>query len=164
MSPCVLRFEASRHARIPSPSCWAFGLGFEAQTEKTSADGFVGKPPNHVRGRTTSTPSFKPQVFRFRRPDSLLNLALFLDLAATSAPAPCSQLRLALLAPCGPHLIPSSTGSLELGLLASPSPEASQAKTFRACSSPATTQTKPLPTPTILGQESVHTTLSITHH
>jgi hypothetical protein len=44
--PRVLRFEASRHARIPSPSCWAFGLGFEAQTKKPSSDGFVGKPPN----------------------------------------------------------------------------------------------------------------------
>jgi hypothetical protein len=42
----VLRFEASRHARIPSPSCWAFGLGFEAQSKKPSSDGFVGKPPN----------------------------------------------------------------------------------------------------------------------
>jgi hypothetical protein len=46
--PRVLRFEASRHARIPSPSCWAFGLGFEAQTKKPSSDGFVGKPPNPV--------------------------------------------------------------------------------------------------------------------
>jgi hypothetical protein len=44
--PCVLRFEASRHARIPSPSCWDFGLGFEAQTKKPSSDGFVGKPLN----------------------------------------------------------------------------------------------------------------------
>jgi hypothetical protein len=44
--PRVLRFEASRHARIPSPSCWALGLGFEAQAKKSSSDGFVGKPPN----------------------------------------------------------------------------------------------------------------------
>jgi hypothetical protein len=44
--PRVLRFEASQHAWIPSPSCWAFGLGFEAQTKKPSSDGFVGKPPN----------------------------------------------------------------------------------------------------------------------
>jgi hypothetical protein len=44
--PRVLCFEASRHTRIPSPSCWAFGLGFEAQTKKPSFDGFVGKPPN----------------------------------------------------------------------------------------------------------------------
>jgi hypothetical protein len=44
--PRVLRFEASRHAQIPYLSCWAFGLGFEAQTKKLSSDGFVGKPPN----------------------------------------------------------------------------------------------------------------------
>jgi hypothetical protein len=44
--PHVLRFEASRHARIPSPSCWAFGLGFVARTKKPSSNGFVGKPPN----------------------------------------------------------------------------------------------------------------------
>jgi hypothetical protein len=46
--PRVLRFEASLHARIPSLSCWVFGLGFEAQTKKLSSDGFVGKPPNPV--------------------------------------------------------------------------------------------------------------------
>ena len=42
--------------------------------------------------------------------------------------------------------------------------EATLAKTFRACSSPATTQTKPHRPPAVLGQELVHTTLSITHH
>jgi hypothetical protein len=36
----VLRFEASRQVRIPSPSRWAFGLGFEAQTKKPSSVGF----------------------------------------------------------------------------------------------------------------------------
>jgi hypothetical protein len=36
--------------------------------------------------------------------------------------------------------------------------------TFHACSSPAPTRVKPQPTPVILSQESVHTTLSITHH
>jgi hypothetical protein len=36
--------------------------------------------------------------------------------------------------------------------------------TFRACSSPAPTRVKPQPAPAILSQESVHTTLSITHH
>jgi hypothetical protein len=44
--PRVLPLEASRHAQILSPSCWAFGLGFEAQTKKPSFDGFVDKPPN----------------------------------------------------------------------------------------------------------------------
>jgi hypothetical protein len=42
--------------------------------------------------------------------------------------------------------------------------EASPATTFRACSSPAPTPVKSQPTPVILSQESVHTTLSITHH
>jgi hypothetical protein len=37
-------------------------------------------------------------------------------------------------------------------------------KTFHARSSPAPTQIKPQTAPAILGQESVHTTLSITHH
>jgi hypothetical protein len=36
--------------------------------------------------------------------------------------------------------------------------------TFHACSSPAPTRVKPQPAPAILSQESVHTTLSITHH
>jgi hypothetical protein len=36
--------------------------------------------------------------------------------------------------------------------------------TFRTRSSPAPTQIKPQPAPTILGQESIYTMLSITHH
>jgi hypothetical protein len=48
--------------------------------------------------------------------------------------------------------------------LSSPHLEASLATTFRACSSPAPTRSKPQPAPAILSQESVHTTLSITHH
>jgi hypothetical protein len=48
--------------------------------------------------------------------------------------------------------------------LSSPHLEASSATTFHACSSPALTPVKPQPTPAILSQESVHTTLSITHH
>jgi hypothetical protein len=48
--------------------------------------------------------------------------------------------------------------------LSSPHLEASSATTFRACSSPAPTPVKPQPAPAILSLESVHTTLSITHH
>jgi hypothetical protein len=48
--------------------------------------------------------------------------------------------------------------------LSSPHLEASPATTFHACSSPAPTPVKPEPAPAILSQESVHTTLSITHH
>jgi hypothetical protein len=36
--------------------------------------------------------------------------------------------------------------------------------TIRSCSSPAPTRVKLQPAPAILSQESVHTTLSITHH
>jgi hypothetical protein len=48
--------------------------------------------------------------------------------------------------------------------LSSPHLEASPATTFRACSSPAPTRVKTQPAPAILSQESVDTTLSITHH
>jgi hypothetical protein len=112
--PRVLHFEASRHARIPSPSCWIFRLGFEAQTKKPSSVGFVGKPRN---------------------------------------PTPCTgsivhDFVLLVSPPCGPHLVLSSTGSLESSLLVSPSPGGpSRLMTFRARSSPATTRTRPQPTP-----------------
>jgi hypothetical protein len=48
--------------------------------------------------------------------------------------------------------------------LSSPHLEALTATTFRTCSSPAPTRVKPQPAPGILSQESLHTTLSITHN
>ena len=49
---------------------------------------FCGEPlVKPRRRRSTSTPSFKPQVFRFRRTDCLLELVLFLDLVAAIIPA-----------------------------------------------------------------------------
>ena len=49
---------------------------------------FCGEPlVKPRRRRSTSTPSFKPQVFRFRRTDRLLELALFLDLVPATIPA-----------------------------------------------------------------------------
>jgi hypothetical protein len=48
--------------------------------------------------------------------------------------------------------------------LSSPHLEATPVTTFHACSSPAPAPVKPQPAPTLLSQESVHTTLSITHH
>jgi hypothetical protein len=84
--PRVLRFKASRHARIPSLSCWAFGLCFEAQTKKPSSDGFVGKPPNPA---CSARPPAKPLdstaiVHRLDRP------RLRLAHLATMWPAPSS--------------------------------------------------------------------------
>jgi hypothetical protein len=60
-----------------------------------------------------------------------------------------------------PHWPPSPSDE---AYLSSPHLETSPATTFRACSSPAQKPVKPQPAPATLGQESVHTTLSITHH
>jgi hypothetical protein len=57
-----------------------------------------------------------------------------------------------------------SPGPSNEAYLSSPHLEASPAMTFRTCSSPAPTPIKPQHAPAILSQESVHTTLSITHH
>jgi hypothetical protein len=76
-----------------------------------------------------------------------------------------TRLRLAFLATMRPALDlvwplgPSSRAYLSLHSL-----EATQAKTFRARSSPAPMQIEPQPAPVILDEELVHTMLSITHH
>jgi hypothetical protein len=120
--PCVLRFEASRHARIPSPSCWAFGLGFKAQTKK---------PSNHQTPR--ARPGLQPSLLT--RPPPCTG-SIVHDFVLLVSP------------PCGPHLVRPSTRSLEPSLLVSPSPGGpSRLKTFHARSSPATTRTTPQPTP-----------------
>jgi hypothetical protein len=85
--PRVLRFEASQHARIPSPSHWAFGLGFKAQTKKPSSDGFVGKPPNPA---WSAQPPAKP-----------------LDSTATVHRLDCPRLRLARLTTMWPAPSPA---------------------------------------------------------
>jgi hypothetical protein len=126
--PRVHRFEASRHARIPSLSCWALGHGFEAQTKKPSSDGFVGKPPNPAC-------SVRPPAKQ-------------LDSTATLHRLDCPWLRLARVATMWPAPCPAVHRSLEPSLLVSPSPGGpSRLKTFRARSSPATTRTRPQPTP-----------------
>jgi hypothetical protein len=70
----------------------------------------------------------------------------------------CSCHHAARTWPCWPP------GPSSEAYLSSPHLEASTATTFRACSSPAPTPVKPQPAPATLSQESVHTTLSITHH
>jgi hypothetical protein len=68
-------------------------------------------------------------------------------------PPPCTssivhEFILLVSPPCGLHLVPPSTGSLEPSLLVSPSTGGpSRLKTFRTRSSPATTRTRPQPTP-----------------
>jgi hypothetical protein len=70
---------------------------------------------------------------------------------------------LPFLPPCGPHLTPLATGSLEQSLLVF-TPGGLTSNDLRTCSSPAPTPVKLQPAPATLSQESLHTTLSITHH
>jgi hypothetical protein len=104
--PRVLRFEASRHTRIPSPLCWAFELGFEAQIKKLSSNGFVGIPPNPA---CSAQPPAKPH-----------------DLTATVHRLDRPRLRLARLATMWPspspvvHRGPSNRAYLSLHLPEAP--------------------------------------------
>jgi hypothetical protein len=126
--PRVLRLEASRHARILSPSCWALGLGFKAQTKNC---------PPMVLWANHQTPRARSGL----PPNHL------------TRPPPCTgslvhDFILLVSPPCGPHPVALSTGSLEPSLLVSPSPGGpSRLLTFRARSSPTTTRTRPHPTP-----------------
>jgi hypothetical protein len=125
--PPRVRLEASRHARIRSPSCGPSDLVLRPKPRN--------RPPmvlwaNHQTPRA-----------RFGLPPNHL-----------TRPPPCTgsivhDFVLLVSPPCGPHPVPMSIGSLEPSLLVSPSPRGpSRLKTFRARSSPATTRTRPQPT------------------
>ena len=106
--PRVLRFGPSRRPRLPPvrPVHPTSQTGLVHRSDRSGAvvdppslrtwlsaqprnlQWFCGEPlVKPRRRRSTSTPSFKPQVFRFRRTDRLLDLALFLDLVAVIIPA-----------------------------------------------------------------------------
>jgi hypothetical protein len=71
---------------------------------------------------------------------------------------------LLFMPPCGPHLTPLATRSLERSLLVFSTPGGltgdDLSRLFFTCTNTSQAQ----PAPAILSQESVHTTLSITHH
>jgi hypothetical protein len=73
---------------------------------------------------------------------------------------------LLFMPPCGSHFTPLATGSLERSLLVFSTPGGLTGDDLSRLffTSPAPTPVKPQPAPAILSQESVHTTLSITHH
>jgi hypothetical protein len=80
-------------------------------------------------------------------------------------PTHVHELVLLFMTPCGPHLIPFGHRVHQANLTClSTHQRPRKAKTFRACSSPAPMQIKLQLAPTILGQDSLHTMLSITHH
>jgi hypothetical protein len=128
--------EASRRAQIPSPPAEPpdLVLWLDEVTRR-----FCGEPPQTLHA--------DPVVSRY------------------PAPAPFHDLVLHFLPPCDPHLISFGHRVHRAEPTCHSTPwRPRKAKTFRARSSPAPTQNKPQPTPAILGQESVRTTLSITHH
>jgi hypothetical protein len=143
--PRVLRFEASRHARIPFPSCSAFGLGFEAQTKKPSSDGFVGKLPNPA---CSARPPTKP-----------------LDLTATVHQLNRPRLRLARLATMWPapspavHRVPRTEPTC-LSISRRPLKAEDLSRPFFACNN----TNEAAAYTCALSQESVQHPLSTTHH
>jgi hypothetical protein len=87
----VLCFEASRHARIPSPPA---------------------KPPDLVLWLNQLTRRFCGEP-----PQTLVQTPV---VSIYPAPAPVHDFVFLFLPPCGPHLTLLATGSLESGLLVSP--------------------------------------------
>jgi hypothetical protein len=66
--------------------------------------------------------------------------------------------------PCGPHLTPLATGSLERSLLVFSTPGGLTGDDLSSLLFTCTNTSEAATYPAILSQESVHTTLSITHH
>jgi hypothetical protein len=132
----VLSFEPSRRARIPSPPA---------------------EPPVLVLWLNQVTRHFCGELPQTPRADS------------SREPLPCTgsypQLCLAFLANMQPALDPAGHRVPRVRPTCLSTPRMPRkAQTFRARSSPAPTQIKLQPAPTILSQELVHTMLSITHH
>jgi hypothetical protein len=153
-SRCVSSASKSLNApgsRLHPPSLRSWLCGSTKEPRR-----FCGEPPQTPRTRCSlhANPTHYLAATSSR-----------LDLGFEAQPRNRTRLRLAFLATMRPTLVlvrpsgPSSRAYLSLH-----SSEDTQAKTFRAHSSLAPTQIKPQPAPAILSQESVHTTLSITHH
>jgi hypothetical protein len=128
--------EASRRARIPS---------------------LPAEPPVLVLWLNQVTRRFSGESPQTPRADSGRE-----PLPCTSS---CPRLRLAFLPTMRPALEPAGHRVPRVSPTCLFTPRRPRkAQTFCAHSSPSPTQIKPQPAPTILGQELVHTTLSITHH
>jgi hypothetical protein len=137
---CVLPMQAMRSRRVSSASKLPDTPGSRLRRfgplELVLRPKPINRPPM-VLWANHQTPRARPDL-----PPSLL-----------TRPPPCTgsivhDFVLLVSPPCGPHLVPLSIGSLEPSLLVSPSPGGpSRLKTFRVRSSPATTRTRPQPTP-----------------
>jgi hypothetical protein len=132
-----------------------FGSSVLALWVNQGTQWFSGEPPETPRTRCSLRQS--PLMTRLpRSPDSTLVLRLYQETV--------HDFILLFMPPCGPHLTPLATGSLERSLLVFSTPGGLTCDDLSRLSSPTPTLVKPQPAPAILSQESVHTTLSITHH
>jgi hypothetical protein len=179
---CVLRFEVSgpRRHTLVKPVLLTGQIGTTGHTSQThrSYRSDAATPPSSVL-RSWLCGSTKEQsgfLMNHRKPRELgvasanhhswlgshVVLARPWFWGSTKKPSMTSSCRSchhkARTWPCWPP------GPSNQAYLSSPHLEASPAMTFRACSWPAPTPVKQQPTRAILSQESVHTTLSITHH
>jgi hypothetical protein len=165
---CVLLFEVSGLRRrtpvrpVPAGQTGLMLLHLRLQSSVLASwinqgtQWFSGEPPETPRTQCSLRQS-PLMTWLPRSPGSSLVLRLNEETA--------HDFILLFLPPCGSHLTLLATGSLEPSLLEFSTPGGLTTPTFRACSSPASapTSVKPQPAPAILSQESVHTTLSITH-
>jgi hypothetical protein len=130
-APRVLPTQAMRSRRVSSASKLPDTPG--SRLRRVGPSDLVLKPKPRNRAANHQTPRARSGL-----PPNYL-----------TRPPPCTgstvhDFVLLVSPPCGPHPVPLSTGSLEPSLLVSPSPGGpSRLKTFRACSSPATTRTRP---------------------
>jgi hypothetical protein len=176
---CVLRLEVSQCTRIPFPPAESSVLALWLnQGTSTILWWTAANPADSVQPPRQSHSWLGCHVISARcwfcgvnQPNPMCRLRLWaatmhrLHLGFEAQPRNCTRLRLAFLATMRTALDPvQPLGPSSQAYLSLHSSEATQAKTFLADSSPAPTQIKPQPTPAILGQESVHTMLSNTHH
>jgi hypothetical protein len=116
---------------------------------------FSGEPPETPRTQCSLRQS--PLMTRLpRSPGTTLVLRLNQETV--------HDIILLSMPPCGSHLTQLATGSLEQSLLVFSTPRGLTGDDLSRLSFTCTIPVKPQPAPVILSKESVHTTLSITHH
>jgi hypothetical protein len=166
---CVLHLKASRRALTPCPPAEppVLALWLNQGTLR-----FCGETPQTLRSRCSLDVKLL-LTWPPRRPGSVLVLwskptkphVQTLFVSRYPASAHVHDFILLFLLPWDPHLIPFGHRVHQANPTCLSTPQRPRkVETFRVCSSPALRQIKPQPAPAIFDQESVHTTLSITHH
>jgi hypothetical protein len=153
----------SRHVSSASKSLDAPGSCLHPPSLRSWLCGST-KQPRQFCGEPPQTPRTRCSLHANPTHD-LVATSSRLDLGFEAQPRNRTRLHLVFLASIRPALdLVWPSGPSSRAYLCLHSSDATQAKTFRTRSSPAPTQIKLQPAPAILDQESVHTTLLITHH